>query len=274
MDPTILEVIRKIVETADKYETKYFLAGATAREIILRHVFGRPPGRRTLDVDFGIAVLDWNHFETLKAALIEHSNFIPHDPMVQRLVYRSIPPVVVDLIPFGGVEDAARNIAWPSEEDIVMRVIGFSDALESAVLVQLDRDLIVPVVSIPMLSVLKLFAWVDRKHEKRDAADILTILKEYGDAGNEDRLYGEQVNVLESEGYDFELAGSWLLGQDAAGAISEDAKKYALKILGSDDQMKELSKQIIVASGRQDEEQVRRCELLLAKFREGFLKRN
>jgi predicted nucleotidyltransferase len=194
--------------------------------------------------------------------------------MVQRLVYPSTPAVVVDLIPFGGVEDAARNIAWPPEEDIVMKVIGFSDALETAVLVQLDGDLIVPVVSIPMLSVLKLFAWTDRKYEKRDAADILTLLRQYGDAGNEDRLYGEYVDVLESMGFDFELAGAWLLGGDAAGAISDDAKKFTLQILESDDQMKELTNQIIVASGRNDEEEVRRCELLVAAFREGFLKRN
>ena len=189
-------------------------------------------------------------------------------------MYRSTPVVVVDLIPFGGVEDAARNISWPPEEDIVMRVIGFSDALESAVFVRLDNNLTIPVVSIPALSLLKLFAWIDRKQEMRDAADILTLLKEYGDAGNEDRLYGEQVNVLESEGYDFEVAGARLLGHDAAGAIAEDAKKYALKILESDDQMKELTNQVIVASGRNDEGQVRRCELLVAKFREGFLKRN
>jgi predicted nucleotidyltransferase len=158
IDPIILEVIRKIDEIAKKHATKYFLAGATAREIILRHVFGRPPGRRTLDVDFGIAVRDWNHFETLKKALIEQASCVAHHRMVQRLVYRSTPAVVVDLIPFGGVEDSARNITWPPEEDIVMRVMGFSDALESAVFVRLDSDLIIPVVSVPMLSVLKLFA--------------------------------------------------------------------------------------------------------------------
>jgi hypothetical protein len=34
--------------------------------VILRHVFGRPAGRRTLDIDFGIAVRDWKQFENLK----------------------------------------------------------------------------------------------------------------------------------------------------------------------------------------------------------------
>ncbi len=116
-----------------KLQTRYFLAGATAREVMLRHVFGRPPGRRTLDVDFGIAVRDWDHFNMLKSST-EQAGFTPHPRKIHRLTHNSTPAVVVDLIPFGGVESADRNIAWPPEEDIVMRVAGFSDGLESAVL--------------------------------------------------------------------------------------------------------------------------------------------
>lgn len=271
IDPLVLEVIRKIDQIAKQCDAKYFLAGAMAREVILRHVFGRPPGRRSLDVDFGIAVRDWNHFETLKTALIEQAGFTAHARMVQRLIYASTPAVAVDLIPFGGVEDLQQAIAWPPEEDIVMKVTGFSDGLKSAVLVRLDVDLIIPVVSIPVLIVLKLFAWIDRKYEKRDAADILVMLKNYGDAGNEDRLYGEESRFLEAEDYDFEIAGARLLGRDAAGAISEGVRKDLCNILDSDTQMEELTNHIIVSSARNDHEHVRRCELFVAKFREGFL---
>ena len=271
IDPLILEAVRKIDEVARRQETKYFLAGATAREVILRHVFGRPAGRRTLDVDFGIAVRDWEHFQTLKSALVEQAGFTAQARVVQRLIYPSTPAVVVDLIPFGGVERADRTIAWPPEEDIVMRVTGFSDGLESSVLVRLGKDLVVPVVNLPALLVLKLFAWLDRKQEKRDAADIHTLLKEYGDAGNEDRLYGEAVTILEAEGYDFEIAGARLLGRDAAAVISEDTRRRAREILGSDREMEELTNQIIVVSARNDAEHARRCELLVSKLREGFL---
>jgi predicted nucleotidyltransferase len=87
IDPAVLEAVRKIDEIARKHETSYFLAGATAREIMLRHIFGRPPGRRTLDVDLGIAVRDWDHFTLLKSALIDEAGFQPHARMVQRLIY-------------------------------------------------------------------------------------------------------------------------------------------------------------------------------------------
>ena len=248
IDPVVLEAIRKIDEVAHRHETAYFLAGATAREIMLRHVFGRPPGRRTLDVDLGIAVRDWDHFKLLKAALVEQAGFQPHARMVQRISYPSKPAVIVDLIPFGGVETAERTIAWPPEEDIVMRVTGFSDGLESAVSVRLDQNLIIRVVSLPVLLVLKLFAWRDRKHEMRDAPDIYTLLRQYGDAGNEDRLFGEDMNVLEAEGYDFELAGARLIAHDAARVVSADTQKRLREILESDALMEELTNQIIVSS--------------------------
>jgi predicted nucleotidyltransferase len=238
--------------------------------VILRHVFGRPPGRRTLDVDFGIAVRDWDHFNTLKSSM-EQAGFTLHPRKIHRLTYNSTPAVIVDLIPFGGVESADRNIAWPPEEDIVMRVAGFSDGLESAVLVRLDKNLVIRVVIIPVLLVLKLFAWVDRKHEKRDVADIHTLLKEYGDAGNEDRLYGPELHVLEAEGYDFELASARLIGRDAASVISEDTRKRVRDILESELLMEELTNQIIGSSIRNDPEHVRRCESLVSKLREGFL---
>lgn len=271
IDPVVLEAIRKIDEIAHRHETAYFLAGATAREIMLRHVFGRPPGRRTLDVDLGIAVRDWDHFKLLKAALVEQASFQPHARMVQRITYPSKPAVIVDLIPFGGVETADRTVAWPPEEDIVMRVTGFSDGLESAVPVRLDQNLIIPVVSLPVLLVLKLFAWKDRKHEMRDAPDIYTLLRQYGDAGNEDRLFGEDMDILEAEGYDFELAGARLIAHDAARVVSADTQKRLREILESDGLMEELTNQIIVSSPRNDPEHVRRCEMLIQNLREGFL---
>ena len=271
IDPLILESIRKIDEVARKHEANYFLAGATAREVILRHVFGRPAGRRSLDIDFGIAVRDWEHFQTLKSALVEQAGFTVHAHAHQRLIYPTTPAVIVDLIPFGGVEREDRTIAWPPEEDFVIRVAGFSDGMESSVPVRLADDLVVRVVSLPALLVLKLFAWLDRKHEKRDAPDIYTLLKDYGDAGNEDRLYGEALNILETEGHDVEIAGARLLGGDAAAVISADTRERVRDILASDRQMEELTNQIIVVSARNDPEHARRCDLLVKKLRQGFL---
>jgi predicted nucleotidyltransferase len=273
IDPLVLEIIRKVDAIAQRHNTSYFLAGATAREIILRHVFGLRPGRRTLDVDFAIAVRDWPHFQELKNALIEEAGFVAAANAVQRVKYPGPPPMIIDLIPFGAVEDAGCTIAWPPDGDIVMHVAGFSDALESAVQVKLDASLTIPVVSIPALIVLKLFAWLDRRQENnKDADDIFTILRQYADAGNEDRLYGEHLVILEEEGFDFEMAGARLAGIDAAGIISDHTRACANAILRSDENMDHLTRQIIATAGGLEGERAGRCEQIVAKFRDEFVR--
>ncbi len=273
IDPLVLEVIRKVDAIAHKHNTGYFLIGATAREIILRHVFGLRPGRGTLDVDFAIAVRDWRHFQDLKTALIEEAGFVAEPNAVQRVKFPGPPPIVIDLVPFGGVEDAAGAIAWPPDGDIVMHVAGFSDALESAVQVKLDDSLTIPVVSIPVLIVLKLFAWLDRRQQNnKDADDIFTILRQYADAGNEDRLYGDHLALLEEEGFDFELAGARLAGIDAAAVSSDQTRMRARTILISDENMDHLTRQIIATAGGLEGERALRCEQIVKKFRDEFLK--
>ena len=261
-------MVRKIHDTAGKLDSPYFLAGATARELILHHVFGRPPGRRTLDVDFGIEVRDWKHFQNLKATLIDQAGFTAVKGKIQRLTYPSTPLVIVDLIPFGGIENSDRPIAWPPDEDTVMAVDGFNDALESALLVRLNEDLIIKVVCLPALVILKLLAWSERKHENRDAVDIYTLLKQYGDAGNEERLYGTEVAILEAEGYDFEIAGARLIGFDATRILSPDTRSRVSRILESDQLVRQLIRQV---SLRSDAEHLQRCELLVRKFCDAFL---
>ena len=271
-DPLVLEIMRTIDGIAKRNKTDYFLAGATAREIILRHVFGRPSGRRTLDVDFGIAVQDWQEFETLKNELIESAGFAPVAKLAQRLICPADHRVIVDLIPFGGIEKENRTIAWPPDEDIVMHVTGFGDALESSVLVKLDESLTVPVVSLPVLIALKLFAWMDRRVENdKDAEDIFTILKQYADAGNEDRLYGEHLALLEQEEFNIEIAGARLAGIDCAASVSDETRSIIVNILISDGEVDDLTRQIIGIAGGLEGERADRCELLVKKFRREFI---
>ncbi|HWZ42831.1 MAG TPA: hypothetical protein VNW97_05115 [Candidatus Saccharimonadales bacterium] len=56
LDRATVEVVRVIHFTAVRQGVKYFLCGATARDVILSGVFGLAPGRATVDLDFGFAV--------------------------------------------------------------------------------------------------------------------------------------------------------------------------------------------------------------------------
>jgi len=224
----------------------------------------------TRDLDFGFVLSDWKQFENLKAALISTGRFKP-DRAIQRVLYQHSAGVSVrvDLIPFGGVQEGSQ-ISWPPNNDFVMNVSGFREALESAIQVQVDGDLVVPVASLPGLIILKLFAWADRKHEKRDAPDILKILTDYADAGNEDRLYADELPILEASEFDVPIAGARLLGKDARHIASQETSASIEKMLADSDLKGELLNQLVQTGPRSDQSFSDHCTLLLDNFHRGF----
>jgi predicted nucleotidyltransferase len=260
-----------VAEAFESLGLKYFLIGATARAIILENVFGRPAGRSTRDFDFGVALSNWDEFETLRAALIKTGKF-EETSTVQRILYLYSQEVKIkiDLIPFGGVAESDASIVWPPKRDVVMTVAGFEEAFESAVLVRIGSDFVLPVASLPGLIILKVFAWLDRKHERRDAPDILTILSEYVEAGNEARLYERDLALLEATGFDLANAGALMLGRDARFIANPQTKAKLEELLKDDALMEQLLNQLVQAGGRSDEAFSRRCESLLENFRKGF----
>jgi predicted nucleotidyltransferase len=271
LSPLVLEPLKAVAQTANSLSLPYFLAGATARDLVLENIFGRAPGKLTRDLDFGFVLSDWKQFENLKAALMSTGRFKP-DRAIQRVLYQHSAgiSVRVDLIPFGGVQEGSQ-ISWPPDNDFVMNVAGFKEALESAIQVQVESDLVVPVTSLPGLIILKLFAWADRKHEKRDAPDILKILTDYADAGNEDRLYADELPILEAAEFDVPIAGARLLGKDARHTASQETAASIAKMLADPDLKRELLNQLVQTSPRSDQSFADHCALLLDNFQRGFI---
>jgi predicted nucleotidyltransferase len=235
VDPQAIEILKQIDPVARALGIGYLVTGATARDILLVGVFGLETSRGTRDVDLAIAVDGWPQFEAVKARLVETGVFEPDEGVIHRLFHlrgrggRGYP---IDLIPFGGIEDPAATIAWPPDRSIVMNVAGYREAFEAAAAVEIDPDFVVRVVSLPGLAILKLFAWADRgAGDPRDAIDLAMLLRQYGAAGNEDRLYGAEIGILEPLGYDLDLAGARLLGRDAARISATETRTRLLALL-------------------------------------------
>lgn len=104
LDSTALEILRAVTAEAASAGIDCMIVGATARDILLTHVFGIPPRRATHDVDLAVAVKNWDQFEQLKSKLAARKGFDPSERMKQRLYYlgqekeRGHP---LDLVPFG-----------------------------------------------------------------------------------------------------------------------------------------------------------------------------
>jgi predicted nucleotidyltransferase len=95
--------------------------------------------------------------------------------------------------------------------------------LAAAVAVALPGDVSIDVAPLPALALLKIWAWKDRSYTApgKDASDIWMFLRHYADAGNQDRLFGEESEALAAYAFDLDEAGAWLLGKDAREVLAQ-----------------------------------------------------
>lgn len=234
VDPPAIAILRQVDPVARALGVEYLVTGATARDIVLVGVFGLETGRGTRDVDLAIAVDGWPAFAAMRTHLVATGAFAADQQIVHRLFHlrgerRGYP---IDLIPFGAIEDPGATIAWPPDRSVVMSVAGYREAFDAAAPVEVVPGFVVRVVSLPGLALLKLIAWADRgAADPRDAIDLAILLRRYHAAGNEDRLYGAEIAVLEAAGYDIDLAGPRLLGRDVARISRAETKRTLLALL-------------------------------------------
>lgn len=218
---TLLTLIKRIC-TAQ--EIPFFIAGATAREILLHHIHNRSIGRRTRDIDIAVFVDNWQMFDALKNAFIAEGALAVRGN-VHRMIVAGIE---LDIIPFGGVAED-NQIIWPPEREIIMSIDGFSEVFAHTINIQLSNGEGLPFCSLPGLALLKLFAWRDRGgNSSKDATDFYKIIYEYSAVEN-DRLYFA-VDNGDTLNWEPVRMGAVLLGNDIVG-MSKQASLIELRKL-------------------------------------------
>jgi predicted nucleotidyltransferase len=141
------------------------------------------------------------------------------------------------IVPFGSVAIKDKRISWPPEHEIVMSVVGFEEAYRSSMLIRLSSDpaLEIRLPTLPGLALMKIISWEDRYPErKKDAEDLLFIMNNYEQAGNFDRLYDHEQELLKEENFDTQLAGIRLLGRDMAIIADHSTTKMVRNILDAE----------------------------------------
>ena len=228
----LAQVVGSLQRVAAPMAVDFFLMGAAARDVMLRHGHHIEPVRQTEDVDFAVMVQDWEIFAALRTALIEGGEFSERaGPATHRLRHQSGLPL--DIVPFGGIERADRTIAWPPDQSTVFDCFGAREAFNAAVSVLLPQTVTLRVASIPALALLKVPAWQDRKHTHpgRDANDLLLYLRSYMDCDNFDRAARDHGDLFMVEDYEHEATGAQLLGRDIALLLDKPAIRHVLEIL-------------------------------------------
>lgn len=73
-------------------------------------------------------MLDGGHFQERRGAAIHGLVF---EPDARGFGYP------IDLIPFGRIEDPPRKIAWPPDQQVIMKVGGYQEAMAAAETVEI-----------------------------------------------------------------------------------------------------------------------------------------
>jgi len=215
IDPQTVSTIETVSRVIAALAIPYVIVGATARDLVLHYGHGADIQRATHDVDFAIEVPNWTAFEALRDRLCELGF------KTTRAYHRLISPLdaVIDIVPFGEIEDKQATIAWPPTGETEMHVLGFQEACDNAEWVRIRDD---PVLDVPVagpagMALLKIIAWIDRVRDSRrkDALDIAYLLSTYELVpAVRDALYeADNTEIMENYDWDIAQASAFLLGQ-------------------------------------------------------------
>lgn len=84
-----VEILQKVTSVAKQLNIPIFLIGATARDLVLEYGYGLPKSKKTRDIDFGVAVSDWQEYEKLKQELVKADDFSLDSKAEHRLIENS-----------------------------------------------------------------------------------------------------------------------------------------------------------------------------------------
>ena len=230
LDSSYITAIKEIKKVADYLKISFFIIGALARDIIMEYFYEIKAPRMTMDIDLGIKISRWKQFDKLINTL-EKSGEFKKIKEKRRVLYNDI---LIDIVPFGDISDKNERISWPPENEVVMSVMGFNEVYNYSTLVRLQNNptMEVKIPTLPGLAILKLFAWRDNfPNRSKDAEDLLFIMKNYENAGISDKLYKSELQLLESEDFDNQIAGIVLLGKEMSKICTNQTIEYLRKII-------------------------------------------
>jgi predicted nucleotidyltransferase len=272
IEKPVVDTLHILKKVADSLRISFFVVGASARDFILKHQYGIEPRRKTGDIDLGVEVANWEQFEALFGSLISTGQF----SLTSERHRLRCGTVLIDILPFGPITDEDKKISWPPEHEIMMSMVGFEEAYGHSITVRVtsDPDLDIKLATLPGLAIMKLVSWKEKYPDrKRDAEDLLLIMNKYEEAGNSERLYEEDLPLLQEEGFDTTLAGARLLGRDMA-KIS-DSKTFLIVKEILEDETKEMSQYKLISDMMREAgmSETRFDEILLQleKLRLGFI---
>lgn len=275
LEPHFVRLLGDLDDVLQSQGIPYLLSGAMAREILLHYGHGCARGRRTTDMDFGVTVRDWEAYEAMKAALIACGRFRRDPKEAQRVIHTDAETGTdtrVDLVPFGGIAGPDGSIAWPPDGASVMHVLGYEQALSSAIRLRVDKTRGIPMASAAGQAILKLVAHGDRamRTQGRDAVDFYELLRHHADTLTDEQLYDEYPEAMSRYGFKPEPAGAWILGRQVATMIDGSLSQWLATIMAPSVRNRLLDDMLRGYPRIEPGDQMAEADVLLSAFEQGL----
>lgn len=267
----LVEIYGDIAAHTSALGIDFLVVGAMARDLVLVHGYGSKIERGTQDIDFGINVASWGDFDALRERLLK-AGYEADSKKWHRFACQDEEglPWEIDILPFGAIADEDATISWPPKQESVMTVLGFAEAAEHALAVQIDNDpeIVIPVASPAGVSILKMVSWTEREEFKgKDASDFQYLMRSYTKIPKiNDSIY--QEGQMEAQEWDEGKASAMKLGQDAGTIVLPETREFLMHELF--DQAAKVE-QFVRDMERNSNSDLDECSNWLAIFSEAFL---
>ena len=209
------EILSIIAEAVKSLNGHLMLVGAYSRDYWIQAMKVYGTARMTVDVDIACRVSTWAEFQQIMDFLKTENRLRQDTKVKHRLWLRD--EIYADLIPFGGIEDANGEYAWPPDFDVTLNVQGYQLAYEDAVEVSIAGT-VLKVIRPCWLAMLKLKSYTDNPGRTKDLIDVFFVIDHYFDfIDQEKRLYGPEAtdaDVFSSEPFATRIAGAILIVRD------------------------------------------------------------
>ncbi|MEO6868670.1 MAG: hypothetical protein ABI168_03440 [Ginsengibacter sp.] len=170
IEPIIGEMLSVAQKVFERFNIDFYLVGAVARDIQFSENPKFASLRKTNDVDITIMISDEEQFYEIKNVLLDTGYFTGHETEPIKLFYKQA--IEVNILPFGGIENADYEIRIHKPKLFVMDMPRFQEVLKYKNVIEIEDRCKLHICSLEGLVVLKLFAYKHRSDRTKDLSDI------------------------------------------------------------------------------------------------------
>ncbi len=228
-NPEIKDVLTIFDTAFQKFEIEFYLVGARARDLWFS-ANEIPPHRFTRDIDFAILIPNISKFEELTGYLNETEEFSLIENVPHRVSYIKN-GMLIDLIPFGGIEKAGYT-HFNDRFDTRISVLGMNEVFENSIEAHLSDKLKIRLATLPGLCILKLIAWHNKPEiRQHDVEDVYSIILNFFSIES-DEIYEKHLDLFD-DNFEIQDTGARVLGRQMAEIIlpSEELTDIIVNLL-------------------------------------------